>query len=106
MVDIQFVLITGTQLRSGVNSVSEPAFSLVIDIGKMGVHLSADSSGILKVEKAESVIEVWEDYEVDVPVELPKENVTIESRETLETDGDGDNEEVSSGWDVCSSKHC
>lgn len=60
--------------------------------GKMGVHFSADSSGILKVDKAESVIEAWENYEVEVPVEAPKENITIEARQTLEGDGDTDNE--------------
>ena len=54
--------------------------------GKLGVHLFADSSGILKLDKAESVIEVWESYEVDVPVVAPKENLTIEAREALETD--------------------
>ena len=58
----------------------------------MGVHFSVDSSGILKVDKAESVIEVWEEYEVEVPVDAPKEaeaakqNVTIEAREALEDD--------------------
>lgn len=60
--------------------------------GKMGVHFSADSSGILKVDKAESVIEAWENYEVDVPVEAPKENITIEARQTLEGDGDSNDE--------------
>lgn len=62
-------------------------------VGKMGVHFSVDSSGILKVDKAESVIEVWEEYEVEVPVDAPKEaqpakkqNVTIEAREMLEDD--------------------
>ena len=60
--------------------------------GKIGVHFSVDSSGILKVDKAESVIEVWEEYEVEVPVDAPKEaepakqNVTIEAREMLEDD--------------------
>ena len=63
-------------------------FSGAIDVhvaGKLGVHLSADSSGILKLDKAESVIEVWETYEVDVPVESTQENQTIEARETLES---------------------
>lgn len=60
--------------------------------GKMGVHLSADSSGILRVDKAESVIEVWEEYEVDVPVETLQENVTIEARQTLEGDSETDAE--------------
>lgn len=65
----------------------------------MGVHFSVDSSGILKLDKAESVIEVWEEYEVEVPVEGPKgaeaakPNVTIEARETLEGD-DEDGSEV------------
>ncbi|DBA73173.1 hypothetical protein WJX79_004877 [Trebouxia sp. C0005] len=62
--------------------------------GKMGVHLSADSSGILRVDKAESVIEVWEEYEVDVPVETLQENVTVEAKQTLEggseTDAEGE----------------
>ena len=64
----------------------------------MGVHFAMDSSGILKVDKAESVIEMWEEYEVEVPVEAPKvesastENVTIESRETLESDVADDRE--------------
>lgn len=59
----------------------------------MGVHFSVDSSGILKVDKAESVIEVWEEYEVEVPVDTPKEaepgkqNATIEAREMLEDEG-------------------
>jgi len=57
------------------------------------VHFSADSSGILKLEKAESVIEVWENYEVEVPVETLKENITIEAtRETLEDDAEADTE--------------
>ena len=50
------------------------------------MHLSADSSGILKLDKAESVIEVWESYEVDVPVDGPKDNATGAAREALETD--------------------
>lgn len=63
----------------------------------MGVHFSVDSSGILKVDKAESVIEVWEKYEVEVPVDAPeeaesaKQNVTIPARETLEDDEADDN---------------
>lgn len=67
--------------------------------GKMGVHFSVDSSSILKVDKAESVIEVWEEYEVEVPVEPPavadtaKENGTTKARETLEDD-DADEREV------------
>ena len=65
-------------------------------VGKMGVHLSADSSGILRVDKAESVIEVWEEYEVDVPVETLKENVTIEARQTVEGDPETDAEVCSS----------
>ncbi len=64
----------------------------VAAVGKMGVHLSADSSGILRVDKAESVIEVWEEYEVDVPVETLQENVTIEARQTLEGDFETDAE--------------
>ncbi len=64
--------------------------------GKMGVHLSADSSGILRVDKAESVIEVWEEYEVDVPVETLQENVTIQARQTLEGDSETDAEVCSS----------
>jgi len=67
----------------------------VAAVGKMGVHLSADSSGILRVDKAESVIEVWEEYEVDVPVETLQENVTIEAKQTLEGGSETD-EEVSS----------
>ena len=65
----------------------------------MGVHFSVDSSGILKLDKAESVIEVWEEYEVEIPVETPKveseskENITIESRETLESE-DADDSQV------------
>lgn len=65
----------------------------------MGVHFSVDSSGILKVDKAESVIEVWEDYEVEVPVDAPKEaepakqNVTVKAREMLEDD-DADDSKV------------
>ncbi|KAL3157632.1 hypothetical protein ABBQ32_012079 [Trebouxia sp. C0010 RCD-2024] len=67
--------------------------------GKMGVHFSVDSSSILKVDKAESVIEVWEEYEVEVPVEPPavadtaKENGTTKARETLEDD-DADEREA------------
>ena len=50
------------------------------------MHLSADSSGILKLDKGESVIEVWETYEVDVPVQSTQSNnQTIEARETLES---------------------
>jgi len=67
----------------------------VAAVGKMGVHLSADSSGILRVDKAESVIEVWEEYVVDVPVETLQENVTIEAKQTLEGGSETD-EEVSS----------
>lgn len=65
----------------------------------MGVHFSVDSSGILKVDKAESVIEVWEEYEVEVPVDAPKEaepakqNATIEARQMLE-DEDADDSKV------------
>ncbi len=65
-------------------------------VGKMGVHLSGDSSGILRVDKAESVIEVWEEYEVDVPVDTLQENVTIEARQTLEGDSETDAEVCSS----------
>ncbi len=68
----------------------------VAAVGKMGVHLSADSSSILRVDKAESVIEVWEEYEVDVPVETLQENVTIEARQTLEGDFETDAEVCSS----------
>ena len=68
----------------------------VAAVGKMGVHLSADSSGILRVDKAESVIEVWEEYVVDVPVETLQENVTIEARQTLEGDSETDAEVCSS----------
>ena len=73
--------------------------------GKMGVHFSVDSSGILKVDKAESVIEVWEEYEVEVPVNATKEaasakdNVTIEAREVLEND-DADDSQVTSLMDM------
>lgn len=70
-------------------------------VGKMGVHFSMDSSGILKVDKAESVIEVWEQYEVEVPVDAPKEaqpakkqNVTIEAREMLEDDEADDSQVI------------
>lgn len=65
----------------------------------MGVHFSVDSSGILKVDKAESVIEVWEEYEVEVAVEPPavadtaKQNGTTKARNTLEDD-DADEREV------------
>lgn len=65
-------------------------------VGKMGVHLSADSSGILRVDKAESVIEVWEEYEVDVPVETLQENVTVEAKQTLEGGSETDAEVCSS----------
>ena len=68
----------------------------VAAVGKMGVHLSADSSGILRVDKAESVIEVWEEYEVDVPVETLQENVTIEARQTPEGGSETDAEVCSS----------
>lgn len=60
------------------------------------MHFSVDSSGILKVDKAESVIEVWEEYQVEVPVDAPKEaepgkqNATIEAREMLEDEGADD----------------
>lgn len=70
--------------------------------GRMGVHFSVDSSGILKVDKAESVIEVWEEYEVEVPVDAPKEaepakqNATIEARDMLEDDDGADDSKVPS----------
>ena len=82
----------------------------------MGVHFSVDNSGILKLDKAESVIEVWEEYEVEVPVEAPtvaataKENVTIQARETLEGD-DADESQVRSSSDehggaaMCANRH-
>lgn len=69
--------------------------------GKLGVHFSVDSSGILKVDKAESVIEVWEDYEVEIPVSAPNRtienvvNASLGAREALEDD-DADNSEVQS----------
>ena len=74
-----------------------PVPMLLMLAGKMGVHFSVDSSGILKLDKAESVIESWEEYQVDVPIESPnktetKQNITIETRETLETDGSNDSE--------------
>lgn len=98
---LQYNTSQGSPLPPGVSS-PEMAHFVVTGIdttltkynttGKMGVHLSADSSGILRVDKAESVIEAWESYEVDVPVEAPKENITIEARQTLEGDGDPNDE--------------
>lgn len=87
-------------------SDEEPALLTMFErAGKMGVHFSVDSSGILKVDKAESVIEVWEEYEVEVPVNATKEaasakdNVTIEAREVLEND-DADDSQVTSLMDM------
>lgn len=100
---LQYNSSQGSPLPPGVTS-PEMAYFVVTGVdstlskynttGKMGVHLSADSSGILRVDKAESVIEVWEEYEVDVPVETLQENVTIEARQTpeggSETDAEGE----------------
>ena len=53
--------------------------------GKLGVHFSADSSSIVKVEKAESVIELWEEYEVEVPLVSQEGNSTTEAKESLDS---------------------
>ena len=47
------------------------------------------------MEKAESVIELWEEYEVEVPVDSGEANSTVEVGETLESSAD-ETEEVGS----------
>ena len=56
--------------------------------GKISVHFSADSNSVVKLEKAESVIELWEDYEVEVPVVAEQANSTEAAKETLESEDD------------------
>lgn len=55
--------------------------------GKISMHFSADSSSILKLEKAESVIEQWEEYEVEVPVLSQTDNSTAGAKETDQETG-------------------
>lgn len=62
--------------------------------GKISVHFSADSSSILKLEKAESVIELWEEYEVEVPVTSDKDNSTAGANGTNAEQAGGPAKEI------------
>ena len=69
--------------------------------GKISVHFSADSNSIVKLEKAESVIELWEDYEVEVPIVAEQANSTEAAMETLESEDDPADEVSSSLYHHC-----
>lgn len=106
---LHYNLSQGMPLPPGAASAEMASFTLTgVDAvlskynttGKISVHFSADSSSLVKVEKAESVIELWEEYEVEVPVVSQEGNSTAETKESSDSSMEELEDKV---WQQCTS---